>query len=79
MNLKNKIAIVTGSSRGFGAEIVRTFSKYGAKVVVTYISEDDKEKENAHKVAEKLNGELVLPLDLRKNYEKLKEEDEIKR
>lgn len=66
MNLENKIAIVTGSSRGFGAEIARTFTKYGAKVVVTYFSEDVNEKGNAQKVAEEIDTELVLPLDVRK-------------
>lgn len=34
--LKDKIAIVTGSSRGIGAEIARTLAGAGAKVVVNY-------------------------------------------
>ena len=32
--LENKVAIVTGGTRGIGFEIVRTFLKNGAKVVL---------------------------------------------
>ncbi|HET7060735.1 MAG TPA: SDR family oxidoreductase [Nitrosospira sp.] len=34
--LKDKVAIVTGSSRGIGAEIARTLGGAGAKVIVNY-------------------------------------------
>jgi len=34
--LKNKVAIVTGSSRGIGADLARTLAARGAKVVVNY-------------------------------------------
>jgi len=39
-NLKNKVAIVTGASRGIGLEIAKIFYENGAKIVITDI--DDK-------------------------------------
>ena len=40
MKLKDKVAIVTGSSKGIGEGIARVFSKEGAKVVVTCRTEE---------------------------------------
>lgn len=41
MRLKDKVAIVTGSSKGIGEGIARIFSREGAKVVVTCRTEKD--------------------------------------
>jgi len=38
--LKNKVAIVTGGSRGIGKSIVLKFAQQGAHVVFTYLSSD---------------------------------------
>lgn len=38
LKLKNKVALVTGSSKGIGAGIAKEFAKQGAKVVVNYSS-----------------------------------------
>src|SRR5688500_13961578 len=35
-SLENRIAIVTGASRGIGAEIARTLARAGATVIVNY-------------------------------------------
>ena len=35
MRLRDKVAVVTGSTRGIGEAIVRVFHKEGAKVVIT--------------------------------------------
>ncbi|PSL33283.1 SDR family NAD(P)-dependent oxidoreductase [Chitinophaga ginsengisoli] len=35
--LKNKVAVVTGASKGIGASIARHFAAEGAKVVVNYV------------------------------------------
>ena len=40
MRLKDKIAIVTGSTKGIGKETAKTFAKEGAKVVVCGTRED---------------------------------------
>jgi len=38
MKLQNKVAVVTGSSRGIGAHIAKALAAEGAKVVVNYVS-----------------------------------------
>lgn len=50
--LKNKVAIVTGASKGIGAGIAKAFAKEGAKVVVNYASS----KEEADKVVKAITG-----------------------
>ena len=66
MNLNNKIAVVTGSSRGFGAKISEKFNYYGAITVITFLEGDKVEEENARKLAKKINSDLILPLDVTK-------------
>ena len=42
--LKNKVAIITGSTRGIGAEIAREFARQGASVVISGRSEEKLEE-----------------------------------
>lgn len=51
MNLKNKVAVVTGASNGIGREIARALAKEGAAVVINYRSSKEK--------AEALKEELL--------------------
>ncbi len=51
--LKDKVAIVTGGSRGIGEAIVRKFAANGAKVVFTYLSS----RKKAEKIAEEIVAE----------------------
>lgn len=44
MKLKDKVAIVTGSSKGIGEGIARVFSREGAKVVIVCRTEDTGKK-----------------------------------
>ncbi len=46
LKLKDKVAVVTGASKGIGAGIAKAFANAGAKVVVNYASD----KEGAEKV-----------------------------
>ncbi len=41
MKLKDKVAIVTGSSKGIGAGIAKEYAREGAKVIVNYSSSKD--------------------------------------
>jgi NAD(P)-dependent dehydrogenase (short-subunit alcohol dehydrogenase family) len=44
MRLKDKVAIVTGSSKGIGEGIAKVFSKEGAKVVITCRHDEEGQK-----------------------------------
>lgn len=50
--LNNKVAVVTGASKGIGAAIARYFAEEGAKVVVNYATS----KEGADKVVKAIEG-----------------------
>ena len=56
--LKNKVAVVTGASKGIGASIAKYFAAEGAKVVVNYASS----KEGADKVVKSItdNGGIAI-------------------
>ena len=51
LNLKNKTAIITGSSRGIGKKIVETLAKEGVNVVITATNSD-----KASSVAEEIKS-----------------------
>ncbi len=52
MNVKNRIAIVTGSASGIGQAIVKRLAAHGAKTVVVDINQD-----NADKTAAEIRAE----------------------
>jgi 3-oxoacyl-[acyl-carrier protein] reductase len=56
--LKDKVAIITGASKGIGASIAKHFAEEGAKVVVNYASS----KEGADKVVKAItdNGGIAI-------------------
>ena len=61
MRLKNKVAVITGSSSGIGEAIARKYTEEGAEVVITY----NTKKNDAKRIAQEIGVELVLHLDVR--------------
>ena len=58
--LMDRVALVTGSARGIGAEIARSYFEEGARVVITY----RREAERARALAKELGDSLCLELDV---------------
>ena len=59
MHLKDKIAIVTGGSRGIGKEICLKFDSLGANLVINYIG-DKTQAEDTKAECEKLGAKVAL-------------------
>ena len=65
LDFTNKVVLVTGSSRGIGAEMIKAFGKRGAKCVVNYIVDPAAQnKADAESVAKELNDPLVIECDV---------------
>ena len=65
LNFSGKIALVTGSSRGIGAEMIKTFGERGATCVVNYVSDPaGQNKADADSVAARLKEPLVIECDV---------------
>ncbi|QEC80327.1 SDR family NAD(P)-dependent oxidoreductase [Mucilaginibacter ginsenosidivorax] len=77
--LKNKVAIVTGASKGIGASIAQYLAAEGAKVVVNYASS----QEGADKVVQAIteNGGMAIPVqgDVSKEADVIRLFDETKK
>ncbi len=56
-NLKDKVVLVTGGSRGIGKAICLAFAEEGAKVAVNYVSNQEKAEAVATQIKEKYNTE----------------------
>jgi short-subunit dehydrogenase len=61
--LKNKVVLVTGGSRGIGAEISRAFGRQGSRVVISARSEDELEKARVELEASGVEC-LAVPADV---------------
>jgi 3-oxoacyl-[acyl-carrier protein] reductase len=65
LDFAGKIVLVTGSSRGIGAEMVRAFGTHGAQCVVNYVADaQGQNKADALGVAKELNEPLVIECDV---------------
>jgi 3-oxoacyl-[acyl-carrier protein] reductase len=65
LDFSGKIVLVTGSSRGIGAEMIKAFGKRGAHCVVNYVVDPaGQNKSDAEKVANELKDPLVVECDV---------------
>jgi len=64
MKLKNKIAIVTGASRGIGKATALLLAKEGAKVVVNYLSSVSKADEVVSQIKEMGSDAIAVKCDI---------------
>ncbi len=67
MNFKDRVVVVTGSSRGIGASTVKLFAKKGAKVVINYVNSDERAESLANEIKNNYGVEtLVVRADVSK-------------
>ena len=65
LDFTGKIVLVTGSSRGIGAEMIKAFSRRGAQCVLNYVADPKgQNKADATKVAAELGEPLVIECDV---------------
>jgi len=65
LDFTGKVALVTGSSRGIGAEMIKAFGAYRAQCVVNYVADaQGQNKTDAMNVANELNEPLVIESDV---------------
>ncbi|MCC2626329.1 MAG: ydaD 1 [Burkholderiales bacterium] len=57
--LKNKVAIITGGDSGIGKAVAIAFAKEGAKLVISYLNEDEDALDTKAQI-EKYNGQCLL-------------------
>jgi 3-oxoacyl-[acyl-carrier protein] reductase len=69
MKLKDKIALVTGSSRGIGKAVALAYAKEGAKVVVNYTSNEKAAKEVVEAIDKMDSQAIAVKADVAKKTE----------
>src|SRR5437588_5205866 len=64
-DLAGEVVLVTGSSGGIGAEMIKAFGAQGAQCVVNYVADaQGQNKTDAANVASELNEPLVIECDV---------------
>ena len=65
LGLKDKVAIVTGASRGIGAASAKALAHHGATVVINYIKSKDKADELLNEIKKAGGKGMVFQADVR--------------
>jgi len=67
LDFSGKVVLITGSSRGIGAEMIKVFGKRGAECVVNYVTDPEgKNKADAQSVGRELKDPLIIECDVSK-------------
>ncbi len=67
LDFTDKTVLITGSSRGIGAELIKAFGKRRAQCVVNYVTDPGgQNKSDAESVARELKDPLVIECDVTK-------------
>ena len=64
MKLENKIALITGASRGIGKATARLFAQEGASVVVNYVKDKEAAQQVVQKIVEDGGKAIALQADV---------------
>jgi len=65
LDFTGKVVLVTGSSRGIGAEMIKAFGQHDAKCVVNYFTDPQgQNKADAEKVAKELKDPVLIDCDV---------------
>src|SRR6202023_3943867 len=65
LDFTGKVVLVTGSSRGIGAEMIKAFGQHDAKCVVNYFTDPQgQNKADAEMVAKELKDPLLIDCDV---------------
>jgi 3-oxoacyl-[acyl-carrier protein] reductase len=68
-DLKNKTAIITGSSRGLGKKTAIELAKNGANVVVNYTSNESEAQATVHEILSNKGNAIAVRADVSKSKE----------
>ena len=69
MRLQNKVALITGSSRGIGKAIAIAFAQEGAKVVVNYNNSKDRAEEVVNEINSSGSEAIAIKADVSNELE----------
>ncbi|MGW9019336.1 SDR family NAD(P)-dependent oxidoreductase [Priestia megaterium] len=67
--MNEKVAIITGASRGIGAAIAKLLADHGAKVVINYANNTNAAQEVVESIAEKGGEAIAVQADVRNQDE----------
>ncbi|MCA1658410.1 MAG: SDR family NAD(P)-dependent oxidoreductase, partial [Verrucomicrobiaceae bacterium] len=65
LDFTGKVILVTGSSRGLGAEMIKAFGRHGAQCVVNYVADSaGQNRSDAEAVSKELKDPLIIECDV---------------